>query len=448
MPFRFHTPTLQRLWQIPLSAALLIASACHLPAPSSPHQVRLPQAGGARISVNLQLSGSGFRTQTSQSGYAATVAGELEALRVFLVDSASPPTGVISPVAGSLTTLTTPLSSPNLIFEHVPAGNIWACAAAFVDDLSFNASTNRTAETGVSYAEGPCICSNTGGQGSGSVTIDANFQLPGGGPYPPLAVPLQLRAAKGATLASEVALNDGLNLGMTFNYIPAGSFSMGDLLISDATPPRFTTLTQGFYLQTTEVTQEQWLAVMGSFPGTSPNIPTTTNGLGDRYPMYFVSWNDVQDFLSELNSRSTDTYRLPTEAEWEYAARAGTTTPFSCDAQAGNCPDDYAWYNATIPASPNNHAQQVASKLPNPWGLYDMHGNVAEWVSDWYGALYDLLEDTDPTGPTSGTEKVYRGGIATNGSNFTRSAHRSFNPSLGVPSNRISFIGFRLVREP
>jgi len=432
IPFNKHT---QRLWQA-LLVLLLLASACHLPQ-HSPHLIRLSQASGARVQVNLKLSSRDFQTQASQSGYAETVLAEIEALRVFLVDSAGPPTGVLSPINGSLVALNPPLATHNLVFEHVPAGNIWACAAAFTDETVFNAGSNRTAPLGTTYTEGNCICSDTGGQGSGSILIDANLALPGGGPFSPLGISLQLRHARAATLASEIALSDGLK--MSFSYIPPGSFSMGDLLILDATPPRFTTLTQGFYLQTTELTQGQWLAVMGDWPPASP----PTNGIGDNYPMHNVSWNDVQVFLTELNSRSSDVYRLPTEAEWEYAARAGSTTDLSCDIQAPNCPNNYVWYNSTA----NGSHQPVATLRPNPWGLYDMHGNVAEWVSDWYAFPYDSSDDEDPPGPSGGSYKVYRGGISGNSIEPTYSASRSLNVSLGAPANQIEFIGFRLVRE-
>ncbi|WP_320042265.1 SUMF1/EgtB/PvdO family nonheme iron enzyme [uncultured Desulfobacter sp.] len=175
-------------------------------------------------------------------------------------------------------------------------------------------------------------------------------------------------------------------LGMTFVYIPPGTFMMGS---PDSEPGRDddeilhpVTLTKGFYMQTTQVTQAQWQAVMG-------DNPSDFSGCGYDCPVERVSWEDVQEFIDRLNQQLSDTgYRLPTEAEWEYAARAGSQTAFAngpitiiesgldldpnLDAMGWYC------YNA------HGKTHPVAQKAANDWGLYDMHGNVWEWCADWY----------------------------------------------------------------
>jgi len=199
------------------------------------------------------------------------------------------------------------------------------------------------------------------------------------------------------------------------------------------------TLTKSFYLQTTEVTQGQWKAVMGSNPSYFSNC-------GDNCPVEKVSWNDCQSFIATLNQlEGTTKYRLPTEAEWEYACRAGTTTPFN----TGNClSTDEANYDGSRPYTgcPSGIYLQapvpVKSFSPNAWGLYDMHGNVWAWCSDWYGA-YPGNEVTDPDGPSNGTERVMRGGGWHNPARSCRSADRG----LGIPGDKGYSVGFRVARD-
>jgi len=232
------------------------------------------------------------------------------------------------------------------------------------------------------------------------------------------------------------------SFGMEFVYIPPGTFTMGS---PEDEPGRFdgetqheVTLTQGFYMQTTEITQGQWKAVMGD------NI-AWYNNCGDDCPAENTSWFDVQDFIDKLNAKDEGTYRLPTEAEWEYAARAGTTTAFA-SGEITETEDEYdpnldimGWYIYNSDYQP----QPVAQKKPNAWGLYDMHGNVWEWVADWYGDYPDSAV-TDPTGPSSGEFRVLRGGCYANPARGCRSANRyKFNPE-----KRIFYIGFRLVLIP
>ncbi len=231
------------------------------------------------------------------------------------------------------------------------------------------------------------------------------------------------------------------DLGMAFNLIPAGTFMMGS-------PPdelgRFSgeilhqvTLTQDFYIMTTEVTQSQWTAVMGS-------NPSRFTACGDDCPVERVSWDDIQGFITAMNERGEGTYRLPTEAEWEYAARAGNSTAFyNGDITETDCSidtnlDQIGWYcgNSGYTTHP------VAQKLPNDWGLYDMSGNVNEWCQDGYGT-YPSSAVTDPENRT-GSYRVLRGGSWNRYARGCRSAYRG-NSS---PSYRINSIGFRLAFSP
>jgi len=253
------------------------------------------------------------------------------------------------------------------------------------------------------------------------------------------------------------------SLGMEFVYIAPGTFIMG----SPSNEPgrgldenqHRVTLTKGFYMQTTEVTQGQWKAVMG-------NNPSYFKNCGDDYPVEQVSWYDVQDFIRKLNQReSRDRYRLPSEAEWEYAARAGSTTAFAnggiseegcgfdsnLDTMGWYCGNSRVSYSFCFDASgwggpkcAGTHS--VAQKQPNAWGLYDMHGNVSEWVQDLHGD-YPSGALTDPTGPSSGSgHRMVRGGSWGYNASYCRSAHRYwYRPDHRQPMG--SCLGFRLVKK-
>ena len=216
--------------------------------------------------------------------------------------------------------------------------------------------------------------------------------------------------------------------GMRFVRIPAGSFQMGSNNGNDDEKPiHSVTLTKPFYLQTTEVTQGQWRAVMGDNPSRFKK--------GDDYPVEQVSWNDVQEFLRKLNALDPGkNYRLPTEAEWEYACRAGTTGE-----RYGEL-DAIAWYRDNS----GGQTHPVGEKHPNTWGLYDMLGNVLEWCADWYGGDYDANSPaTDPRGPSSGHGRVLRGGSWDDVDSNVRSAFRD----RYLPGHRYNDNGFRCARD-
>lgn len=191
-------------------------------------------------------------------------------------------------------------------------------------------------------------------------------------------------------------LGDGVTLEMV--QIPADTFQMGDLSgigHDDERPVHTVTISQGFYMGKFEVTQAQWRAIMGTNP---------SEFTGNDLPVEQVSWNYCQTFCQKVSARTGRSIRLPTEAEWEYACRAGTKT----DYYYGNYiwqRGDYAWYSGNS----NDMTHPVGLKYPNAWGLYDMTGNVWEWCNDWYGD-YSGDPQTDPTGPSTGDYRVYRGG--------------------------------------
>lgn len=210
-------------------------------------------------------------------------------------------------------------------------------------------------------------------------------------------------------------------------WIGPGEFLMGSPIgeaerNADREIPHKVKLTKGFWMAKTETTQQLWKAVMGDNPSKIQ---------GSDHPVEQVSWNRAQLFIKELNRRGAQ-FRLPYEAEWEYACRAGTTTPY-----AGNR-EQMTWHSGNS----GRTTHPVATKSPNAWGLYDMHGNVSEMCLDWF--VEDISDySLNPHGPESGTHKVERGGQYTGRIRHTRSADRS----RGLPDNSAFFVGFRLVHD-
>lgn len=233
------------------------------------------------------------------------------------------------------------------------------------------------------------------------------------------------------------------SIGMTFVYISPGTFIMGSPLteigrIDDETQHQVT-LTQGYYMQTTEVTQLQWRTVMGA-------DPSYFDACGDDCPVEKVSWNDAQSFVMELNRmEGANGYRLPTEAQWEYACRAGSAAAFANGDITEETSDDpnlnvIGWYYFNS----NGQTHPVAEKQANAWGLYDMHGNVSEWCADWYDYNYPIEPVTDPAGPSTGSFRVLRGGNWNANAGYCRSAVRYRN----APDYRLHNRGFRVVLLP
>ena len=200
--------------------------------------------------------------------------------------------------------------------------------------------------------------------------------------------------------------------------IPAGTVLMGEA----PDPCVVVTLTHGFWMGKYPVTQAQWQAVMESDP---------SRFKGPDLPVEMVSWEDCQRFIKRLQSPESGTFRLPTEAEWEFACRAGSTGERYGDL------NEIAWYEETSQET----THPVGRLRPNAFGLYDMLGNVRQWCQDW-GEIYAAGEATDPQGPATGTERVYRGGSWATIGKKVRSAFREGAP----PDRRSQFVGFRLLR--
>ncbi len=213
---------------------------------------------------------------------------------------------------------------------------------------------------------------------------------------------------------------------MKFIYITPGTFT-------DDERGYQVTVTEGFYIHTTEVTQGQWEAVMG-------NNPSVFKTCGDDCPVENVSWNDVQAFIQRLNQmEGTDKYRLPSEAEWEYACRAGSTTSFyygNDEAMLG----EYAWYDKNC----REQTHPVGRKKPNAWGLYDMHGNVWEWCQDWEREDYTSGHSVNTERPSSGSNRVLHGGGWGSLAERCRALYHFSLPPFG----RHGSVGFRLARTP
>ena len=222
---------------------------------------------------------------------------------------------------------------------------------------------------------------------------------------------------KEATANVEALPTETLDLGgvkMEFVLIPPGTFIMGsdeETGDGDEKPAHKVTLTQPFYLGKYEVTQEQWVKVIGSNP---------SKFKGPKLPVDSVSWDECQRFLLKLQEMDGRKFTLPTEAQWEYACRAGTISRcFFGDNY--NIAGNYAW----IATNSGNKTHQVGKKKPNPWGIYDIYGNVQELCADWYANPYQGIDATNPLGPSHGDSRILRGGAWGDDPMNIRSAYRN-----------------------
>lgn len=230
--------------------------------------------------------------------------------------------------------------------------------------------------------------------------------------------------------------------GMVLIALEPGSFEMGspatEIGRGDDETRHRVTLTRRIYMGRDEVTQAQWRTVMGQNPSHFTGC--------ERCPVETVNFYEVNDFIARLGAGSSGVrFRLPTEAEWEYACRAGTTTPFNTGAglDAGQANVDTRYpYDGGTAAAPRERTTPAGSFPANAWGLRDMHGNVWEWTNDWYGP-YDATNTTDPTGAPAGTKRVIRGGSWHFDANSARCALRYTH----APSDRGYSLGFRVVAE-
>ena len=350
-------------------------------------------AGSALITVTSTGSGAGFTTNSRSATATITVLPGPNALRGLTL---SPATANV--ILGSTFAF---VATPDVAAATVSVTNVYSSSNTLVATVS---STGVV--TGVTLGTSVITLTATG-SGFGYTTTSRTVTAT-------ITVGLPIFAAD------------------QFVPIPAGSFSMGaaNSVEVDERPPHTVTLS-AFAIQKTELTQGQWRAVTGL-------NPSFNRACGDSCPMESISWDDIQLFLVKLNQLDPGKeYRLPTEAQWEYAARAGTTGEFV----SNNVIDDVAWWLGNS----NSVTHPAAQKPANAWGLFDMYGNVWEWVQDWYSASYYASSPaTNPVGPTSGSDKVLRGGSALAERTFIRSAYRNFR----LPTQPASFVGFRLVRNP
>jgi formylglycine-generating enzyme required for sulfatase activity len=232
--------------------------------------------------------------------------------------------------------------------------------------------------------------------------------------------------------AETLDLGNGISLELAL--VPAGKFTLGSweherLRGADEGPEHEVTFVRAFYVARYEVTQEQYQAVMGANPSAAQ---------GAKFPVEQVTWDEAQEFCRKASARTGKTVRLPTEAEWEHACRAGTESRYSFGNDESGL-DDAAWYW-------NNSFKQthaVGERKPNAWGLYDMHGNVWEWCQDFYGE-YSAQSVRDPQGPAEGKYRVLRGGSWYTLAPFCRSAFRFYS----LPTVRLGYVGFRVVATP
>ena len=237
------------------------------------------------------------------------------------------------------------------------------------------------------------------------------------------------------------------SIGMKLIGIPAGTFTMGD----DAGVA--VTLTQGFSLGKTEVTWGEWQQVMGKFfQGQKYDVASKD------FPASQITWDEAIEFCKKLTATehkngklpAGESYRLPTEAEWEYACRAGTTTEYSFGDDKSKLVE-YAWYDYSVSLVGEQYAHKVGLKKPNPWGLYDMHGNVWEWCSDWYGEK--ISGGTGPAGPEESSARGMRSGSWVLDEDCCSSTSGGIGDpdvrSIGFtnPADRYNDLGFRVARS-
>ena len=236
------------------------------------------------------------------------------------------------------------------------------------------------------------------------------------------------------TASCALTVNNIQPIEMEMIWVEGGTFTMGctdDQCSNGELPPHQVTVSS-FMIAQYPVTQRQWVAVMGK------NISSVK---GNYYPVEMVSWDDTQEFIRRLNTATGKNYRLPTEAEWEYAARGGNQS-MEYKYSGSDSLNKVGWY---VDNKDTNKIRPVGMKSPNELGIYDMSGNVWEWCGDWHGA-YTATPQTDPTGPATGSYRVLRGGSWRSTARDCRVATRYYNYS--PPTHRDIDIGFRLVLVP
>ena len=309
------------------------------------------------------------------------------------------------------------------LFFALCVGAFASSATAAVGDVNADGSVNVSDVTALvnqiigsgSYSAQACDVNGDGEVNVSDVTALVNLIINGGGE---------------SEDSSQTFTVNGVSFDMI--AVEGGTFTMGATAeqasdaYSDEKPTHQVTLSS-YYIGKTEVTQELWQAVMGSNP---------SGFSGANLPVEKVSWEDCQIFIAILNELTGKYFRLPTEAEWEYAARGGSKSQ-GYKYSGSNTVDDVAWY----PSNSSSKTHPVATKAPNELGIYDMSGNVLERCSDWYSSsYYSSSSQYNPTGPASGSRRVYRGGSWGSSARLCRVSYRDYNG----PSYRFYNLGLRL----
>ena len=258
----------------------------------------------------------------------------------------------------------------------------------------------------------------------------------------PEAVPEEPKAVASKPDAMEgLSVEITNSIGMKLRLIPAGEFMMGSPEDGMA-PQHKVRITKSFYVGVYEVTQAEYEKLMGENPSRfskgGGGAEEVSGEDTSSHPVENVRWEDAVAFCERLSAEEGKTYRLPTEAEWEYACRAGSTTRYSFGDDEESL-GEYVWHTGNSDDKPHS----VGKKKPNAWGLHDMHGNVWEWCADWYG-LYASEEVSDPSGPETGTSRVSRGGCWGSAAETCRAAFRIGSE----PWNRDDDLGFRVAAVP
>jgi formylglycine-generating enzyme required for sulfatase activity len=314
------------------------------------------------------------------------------------------------------------------VIDTLTVGDVSQTTADLISNVVTNGN-DPTSENGFVYGDnsGPTIANTKVLANTGQSNGRYSYTLTGLSPSHTYYVRSYIKNSIGISYSSEKKITTSTPSVPVIELVnvQGGTFQMGSNDSQDGAAPVHSVTLSDFYMGKNVVTQAQWKAVMGNNPSYFK---------GDNLPVEQVSWNDVQDFLSKLNTLSGKNYRLPTEAEWEYAARGGSKSQ-RYTYSGSNTLSDVAWYVDNSGGS--THA--VGTKQPNELGLYDMSGNVWEWCSDWYGD-YSSDAQTNPTGPISGSDRVSRGGGWADIARICRTALRyDYTPGI-----RNGEIGFRL----